>query len=149
MTRTWGRVAAALVAAGLAMTCGVARAADKEAQKRTKAVSSYVVLCETISRIGLQVGLMVQRHPFDRALARYARDLGQLHARFVTNLTPPPGAEDLHRKFSRAVVNFARSAKARYEGDYATARKFGDKCLADFREAVDEVLKLKKRGVIP
>jgi len=145
----WSKRWLALMGVAMATTFAPAQGADKETQKRAKAVSSYVVLCETISRIGIQVGVMLQRHPYDKALARYARDLGQLHARFMTNLKPPPGAEDLHRKFTQAVANFARSARARYEGDYPTARSFGDKCMKNFAESIEEVLKLKKRGVIP
>ncbi len=129
---------------------GVCRggAAD-DPKKKAERVSSYVTLAETITRVGLQVGAMLEKHPYDRALCQYAKELGALHARAVARLTPPEGAEDLHAKFKDAVTEFAQAADGFASGDYSTARKHREACVRDFNRALLEVIKLRKDGVIP
>jgi hypothetical protein len=128
----------------------VAQGSDAdEARKKAQRVASYVCLAETVSRVGLQVGGMLALHPFDRALATYARELGRLHESFYAKLTPPEGAETLHKSFKEAVTGFAKSAEAHCATDYATARKWRDECLRDFTKALAEVAKLQQQGIVP
>ena len=120
-----------------------------EARKRAKRVTSYVVLAETIARVSVQVGGMVERQPYDKALATYARELGRLHAKLYAKLTPPQGAEKLHKEFQEAISEFATASDAHAAGDYRTAHKYRQKAVRQFAKALLEVLKLKKNGTIP
>jgi len=138
---------AALVVA--APSVGWGGSAADERKKQAQKVTSYVTLAETIARVGVQVGGMLEKNPYDRPLARYARELGRLHAKLLTSLTPPEGAEDLHSKFTEAVKNFAKSAEAHCNADYAAAQSHGEKCLRDFNKALVELIKMKQRGVLP
>lgn len=142
--------AAGFIGVVLALAAGVCRggAAD-DPRKKAERVSSYVNLAETITRIGLQVGVVLEKHPYDKALCQYAKELGALHARAVARLTPPEGAEDLHARFKDAVTEFAQAADGYSSGDYPTARKHRETCVRDFNRALLEVLKLKREGVIP
>ena len=129
---------------------GVARGGSAEGVRtKAKRVTSYVAFCETVGRVGIQVGGMVDRHPYDKALATYAREIGRLHVRLFDKLTPPEGAEALHKRFREAVAGFARSADAHYRTDYAEARKQRKDALAGFLKALGELAKLKRKGVIP
>lgn len=123
--------------------------ASEDPKKKAERVSSYVVLADTITRIGLQVGGMLEKHPYDKALCQYAKELGALHAKAVLRLTPPEGAEDLHAAFKEAVLAFAQAADAHASGDYATGRRYREKCVKEFNKAILEVVKLRKEGVIP
>ena len=120
-----------------------------EARKKAKRVTSYVVLAETIARVSGQVGGMVERHPYEKALATYARELGRLHAKLYAKLTPPEGAEKLHSEFQEAINEFATASDAHAAGDYRTAHKYRQKALRQFAKSLLEVLKLKKSGTIP
>ena len=139
--------ASVVVAIGLSPPCHGGAADD--ARKKAQRVSSYVLVAETITRVGLQVGRMLETHPYDKALSRYARELGRLHAKLYAGLTPPPGADDLHRHFREAVAGFAKSAEAHCAADYAAARGHREKCLRDFTRALAEVVKLRREGTIP
>ncbi len=138
---SWGVVLLAL--------CAVCRGAAEDPKKKAERVSSYVNLAETITRIGLQVGVMLEKHPYDRALCQYGKELGALHARAVARLTPPEGAEDLHAKFKEAVAEFALAADNYASGDYPAARKHRETCVRRFNESLLEVAKLRKEGIIP
>ncbi|MFW6161987.1 MAG: hypothetical protein ACODAJ_04410 [Planctomycetota bacterium] len=118
-------------------------------RKRAQAVSSYIVFCETVARVGLQVGGMVERNPYEKPLVVYARELTRLHVRLYSKLTPPPGAETLHQRFKAAVEGAARAAKAHAKADYATAQKHRKQALGDFLKAIAEINRLKKTGTIP
>jgi len=137
----------------VALAAGVCRGGTpdeaKDAKKKAERVASYVTLVETITRVGIQVGAMLEKHPFDRALGIYTRDLGRLHAKALGNLTPPEGAESLHEKFKDAVLAFARMGEAFCAGDYPTARKQREDCVRDFNRALLEAIRLKKEGVVP
>ncbi|HPD16835.1 MAG TPA: hypothetical protein PLE19_17960 [Planctomycetota bacterium] len=139
-----------LLVMGLLLSLGGARAGDAEdAKKKAERISSYVNLAETISRVGIQVGAMLDKNPYDRALYQYAKELGALHAKAILKLTPPEGAEDLHSKFKEAVTEFALMADALCSGDFPAARKHREACGRDFGRALLEVVKLRKEGAIP
>jgi hypothetical protein len=142
-----GAVVASVVLMGGAVPCGAASA--DAAREEAKAATSYVLLAETISRVSLQVGGMLDRHPFDRALAYYARGLGRLHVRMYEKLTPPEPARILHRRFKEAVAEFAQMAEAHYKADYKTSRKHRERCVKDFLQALGELNRMKKRGLVP
>jgi hypothetical protein len=120
-----------------------------EARKKAKRVTSYVVLAETIARVSVQVGGMVERNPYDKALATYARELARLHAKLYAKLTPPPGAEDLHKEVQEAINDFAAASDAHAAGNYRAAHKRRQKAVRQFAKSLLEVLKLKKDGTIP
>lgn len=140
---------ACLAAACVVSVSSPCRGADGDTRKKAERVSAYVTLAETITRVGLQVGGMLERHPYDRPLMVYARDLGRLHAKAMVNLTPPEGAEDVHRHFKEAVACFALAADAHCSGDFPTARTHREKCAREFNRALIEVIKLRKEGAIP
>jgi len=131
----------------LAAVCRGGAADDPK--KKAERVSSYVTLAETITRIGLQVGDMLDKHPYDKALCQYAKELGALHAKAVVRLTPPEGAEGVHDNFKEAVANFALCAEALAAGDYPKARMHREKCVKEFNRTLLEVFKLRQTGVIP
>jgi len=118
-------------------------------KKKAERVSSYVNVAETITRIGLQVGVMLEKHPYDRALCQYAKELGALHAKAILRLTPPEGAEGVHESFKDAVANFALCTEAHSAGDFPTARRHREKCVKEFNKTLIEVIKLRQSGVIP
>ncbi|NQT52766.1 hypothetical protein HQ576_11970 [bacterium] len=120
-----------------------------DALRKAKRATSYVMLAETVSRVSLQVGGMTDREPFDKALAWYARSLGRLHVQLYDKLTPPEGVESLHAKYKSAVAEFAQMAEAHYKADYPTARKHREKCVKEFIQAVGQLAKLKRDGVMP
>jgi len=139
-----------LLAAALALASGVCRGAEPaDAKKKAQRVTSYVNVVETMARVGIQVGWMLERNPYDRALSQYATELGALHVRAMGKLTPPEGAEALHRRFKKAVTEFALTAAAFRSGDYPGARKHGEACRRAFNLSILEVQKLRKKGVIP
>ncbi len=143
-----------LVAVWLCLACvlaaGLCRAgAADDTKKKAERVSSYVNLAETITRIGLQVGVMLEKYPYDKALCQYAKELGALHAKAILKLNPPEGAEDLHAVFKEAVLAFAQAADAQSSGDYAAGRRYREKCVKEFNRTLLEVFKLRKEGVIP
>lgn len=143
-TRLW------LLVGCLALAPGAVRAGDAdEAKKKAERITSYVNLAETISRVGIQVGAMLDKTPYDRALYQYAKELGALHAKAILKLTPPEGAENLHAKFKDAVTEFASMADALCSGDFPGARKHREACVRDFNRALLEVVKLRKEGAIP
>lgn len=146
------RWTAALVwpCAAFVLAAGLCRggAAD-DPKKKAERVSSYVTLAETITRIGLQVGGMLEKHPYDRALCQYAKELGALHAKAILRLTPPEGAEDVHACFKEAVVSFAQATDAQAAGDYAAGRRHREKCIKEFNKTIFEIIQLRKSGVIP
>jgi len=148
MSTRWIHLGVACAAVVLASTPARAGDAD-EAKKRAQRISSYVVLTGAIARVGLQVNGMLEKHPYEQPLARYARELSRLHAKLFAGLTPPPGAEGLHKDFKRAVAGFAKAADAHCDGDYAAANKHRRACLRDFTRALAEVVKLKQEGAIP
>lgn len=132
------------------LLAGVCRAgATDDPKKKAERVSSYVNLAETITRIGLQVGVMLEKHPYDKALCQYAKELGALHAKAVARITPPEGAEGVHESFKEAVANFALTADALCSGDYTASRRYREKCVKEFNKTLLEVFKLRKEGVIP
>jgi hypothetical protein len=128
---------------------GLGGSAADARKKQAKRVTSYVLLAETIARVGIQVGGMLDQHPYDRVLCRYARELGRLHARLFSELTAPPGAESLHRKFTEAIKGFAAAAEAYCAADYPTAAKHRQKCIREFNKSLIELIKMKQRGTIP
>jgi hypothetical protein len=139
-----------VLCATLVLVCAQARAGEGEdAKKRAQRITSYVVVTGAIARVGLQVNGMLGKHPYEQPLARYARELSRLHAKLFAGLTPPPGAEGLHKDFKRAVNGFAKAADAHCDGDYAAANKHRRACLRDFTRALAEVVKLKQQGDIP
>ena len=144
-------VAAICVSAALALGGTSSRNGDTpdEARRKAKRAASYVLLAESICRVSLQVGGMTDRHPFDRALAAYARGIGGLHAKFLAKLTPPEGAEALHKRVTKAVNDFARMADAHYNADYPTARRHRERCVRDFTLGLVELNRMKRRGIIP
>ncbi|MBM4033273.1 MAG: hypothetical protein FJ291_16030 [Planctomycetes bacterium] len=139
-----------VIAPCLVLVAGLSRggAAD-EAKKKAERVSSYVTLAETITRIGLQVGVMLEKHPYDKALCQYAKELGALHARAILKLTPPEGAEGVHEAFKEAVTNFAFCTDAYASGDYPKARTHREKCVKEFNKTIVEIIKLRGSGAIP
>ena len=141
-----GCVCMALVCA-LASVCR-AEATD-DAKKKAERISSYVTLAETITRIGLQVGVMLEKHPYDKALSQYAKELGALHAKAIVRLTPPEGAEGVHDNFKEVVANFALCTEAHATGDFPKARTHRDTCVKEFNRTLFEVAKLRRSGVIP
>ncbi|MBM4038064.1 MAG: hypothetical protein FJ290_06075 [Planctomycetes bacterium] len=143
---TVGCVCMGLVCALAAVCRGEA---PDDAKKKAERVSSYVNLAETITRIGLQVGGMLAKHPYDKALCQYAKELGALHAKAITRLTPPEGAEGVHDNFKEAVANFALCAEAHSAGDFPKARMHREKCVKEFNRTLLEVIKLRQSGVIP
>ena len=123
--------------------------ATDDAKKKAERISSYVTLAETITRIGLQVGVMLEKHPYDKALCQYAKELGALHAKAVVRLTPPEGAEGVHESFKEAVASFALCTEAHAAGDFPKARTCRDKCVKEFNKTLFEVAKLRRSGAIP
>ena len=118
-------------------------------RKKAQRVSSYITFCETIARVGIQVGGMVEHHPYDKALITYARELSRLHGRLYSKLTPPQGAETLHKHFKAAVEGSAKAADAHYKADYAAGHKYRKEAVGDFLKALVEINKLKRKGAIP
>ena len=151
MTVRLASFAATCAIATLALGATGTRNGDSPDDARTKAkrATSYVLLAEAIARVAIQVGGMTDREPYDKAIATYARSLGRLHAKFLAKLNPPEGAETLHKKVKEAGAEFARMAEAHYKADYATARKHREKCLKQFTQALLEVARMKRQGVIP
>jgi len=133
----------------LAVARGSHAGQQEDPKKKAQRVTSYVLLAEAITRVGIQVGAMLDQHPYDPALTRYARDLGRLHAKAIEKLTPPEGAEALHESFKAAVLDFSKAAEAYCAADYTTARRHRDACVRDFTKALAEVAKLKREGAIP
>ena len=129
-----------------------ARAQDTdpdEARKNAQRVTSYITFCETVGRVGIQVGGMVEHSPYDKALITYARELGRLHVRLYDKLTPPEGAEALHKHFKAAITEFALAADAHYRADYAEGHKHRKEAVGEFLKVIVEINKLKKKGTIP
>jgi hypothetical protein len=122
---------------------------DDEARKKAERVASYVCLAETVSRVGLQVGAMLDAHPQDRALTTYAQELARLHENLYAKLTPPEGAEVLHKKFRDALTNFSKAAEGYAAADYTSAAKYRGECIRDFNAALVQVIKMKQRGALP
>jgi len=133
----------------VAIPGGAQGATPADARKKAQRASSYVRLAETITRVSLQVAGMLSKHPYDRALCAYARELGWVHARLYAKLSPPQGTEKLHRRFKQAVARFSKAADAHSAADYPTARKNWEKCIAEFTKALGELVKMKRQGVIP
>jgi len=129
----------------LPVGAGAAEATRKEAAK----VTSYVLLCETITRVSLQVADMLRLHPQDRAVAAYAKEMGRLNAKIYAKLTPPKGTEILHKRFGSSVANFAKMAEAYAGGDYEAAAKHRIKCREEFTKSLQELMRMKKRGIMP
>ena len=117
-------------------------------RKQAQRVSSYIFFCETVARVGIQVGGMVETHPYDRALVTYSRELSRLHLRLYSKLTPPQGAEMLHKRFKAAIEGAAKAAEAHHKADYATAHKQRAEAAGDFLKALVEIHSLKKKGTI-
>ncbi|MBL7224468.1 MAG: hypothetical protein ISS72_11515 [Candidatus Brocadiae bacterium] len=141
----------------LAVLCGLAAGAlagtqdiePDEARKKAKRVTSYITFCETVGRVGIQVGGMVEHNPYDKALITYAREIGRLHVRLYSKLTPPEGAETIHKHFKEAITEFAKAAEAHSSADYATGHKHRKQAIADFLKAIAEINKLRRKGTIP
>ena len=142
-----------VILTGGLLVCGgvrVARGGEaSEVRKNAKRVTSYIALCETVSRVGIQVGGMLDHHPYDKAMATYAREIGRLHVRFFNKLTPPAGAEGVHKRFTQSVLGFALAADAHYRADYAEARKQRKEAIDAFLRALGELRRLVRKGVIP
>jgi hypothetical protein len=139
------------VALGLAALITRAAAAETrdEAIKKAQRATSYVLLAETVARTSIQAGGMLDRQPFDKAIAFYARGLGRLHVQLFEKLTPPEGTEGLHKQVKEAVDEFALCTEAHYNADYPTARKHRERCVKEFLQALGALAKLKHEGVIP
>ena len=126
-----------LAAVGAALGLGRAVSAAVEATARQPEASGKIMVT------------MIIGCAFIEALAIYAREIGRLHARLFDKLTPPEGAEALHKRFKEAVVGFANSADAHYRTDYAEARKQRKDALGGFLKALGELAKLNRKGSIP
>ena len=149
-TRSTAFLAALLAAATALASASSTREPDPDAvRKKAQRVSSYIVFCETVARVGIQVGAMVEHHPHDKALVTYARELSRLHLRLYNKLSPPEGAETLHQRAKAAIEGAAVAADAHYKADYATARKQRKEAAGEFLKAIVEINKLKKSGAIP
>jgi hypothetical protein len=140
---------AATLAASLAALGATTDETPDETRKKAKRVSSYIAFCETVGRVGIQVGGMAEHHPYDKAVVTYVREISRLHARLFAKLTPPEGAETLHKRVKDAVTEFAKAAEAHYQADYSTAHKHRQKALHDFVRALAEIGKLRRNGTIP
>jgi hypothetical protein len=149
-TQRWlARAAAAAVAAVLGLAAPGRGGTADEARKKAERATSYVLLAETVTRTSLQTAGMLDRQPFDKALAFYARGLGRLHVQLYEKLTPPEGTEGLHKQVQEAVDEFALMAEAHYSADYPTSRKHRENCVKEFLQALAELQKLKRQGVVP
>jgi hypothetical protein len=142
----------------LALLCGTALLASPlaaagespdEIRKKAQRVNAYIALSETVGRVGIQVGGMLEHHPYEKALSIYARDIARLHHELFQKLTPPEGAEKLHKRMQDAVANFARAANAPYKADYAASNQYGKEAAGDFLQAIAEIGRLRRKGVIP
>jgi hypothetical protein len=137
---------------GLALARGAAFAAEEspeEIRKKAKRVASYIALCETVGRVGIQVGGMLEHHPYEKAMSIYARDIARLHHQLFQKLPPPEGAEKLHKRMQDAIEAFARSADAHYKADYATSNKYRKEAMQEFLKAIAEVGRMRRDGTIP
>ena len=146
---TCARWAAGMLAVSLAALGATPDETPDETRKKAKRVSSYIAFCETVGRVGIQVGGMAEHHPYDKAVVTYAREISRLHARLFEKLTPPEGAETLHKRFKEAVTEFAKAAEAHYQADYSAAHKHRQKAVRDFIRALAEIGKLRRKGTIP
>ncbi len=124
---------------------GAAETSRKDAAK----VTSYVHLCETITRVSLQVADMLRLHPQDRAVAAYAKEMGRLNATIYAKLKPPAGTEILHKRFGSSVENFGKMANAYAAAKFDEAAKYRIKCREDFTKSLQELIRMKKRGIMP
>ena len=120
-----------------------------EARKKAKRITSYITFCETVGRVGIQVGGMVEHNPYDKALITYAREIGRLHVRLYSKLTPPEGAENIHKHFKDAITEFAKAAECHYKADYAAGHKHRKQAMAEFLKTVAEIGKARRKGTIP
>lgn len=144
-------VLAALLAAAT-LLAGAATAAEEtpdELRKKAKRVSSYITLCETLGRVTIQVGGMLENNPYDKAVSIYARDISRLHLQFFQKLTPPEGAEMLHKRVKEAIEEFARAADAHAKADYAEGHKRRQKAIQEFLKAIAEIGRMRRKGTIP
>lgn len=122
---------------------------EESTRKDAAKVTSYVLLAETVTRVSLQVGDMLRLHPQDRAVAAYAKELGRLNATIYAKLKPPKGAEILHKRFGSSVENFGLMADAYAKADYKTAAQHRIKCVEEFTKSLEELIRMKKRGIMP
>ena len=135
---------------GCLLAAAVCRGGEEEdPKKKAERVTSYVLLAETITRVGMEVGGMLDKHPYERPLCQYAKELGALHAKAILKHTPPKGAAGIHACFKEAVTSFALAADAQSDGDYPAARRHRERCVKQFAKTLLEVIKLRKEGVIP
>ncbi len=127
----------------------VAADAAETSRKDAAKVTPYVLLCETITRVSLQVADMLRLHPQDRAVAAYAKEMGRLNAKIYAKLVPPKGAEILHKRFGSSVSSFGKMGEAYAAGDYSGAAKHRIKCREEFAKSLQELIRMKKRGIMP
>jgi len=142
----------AVLLAAVMVLSGAATAAEEtpdELRKKARRVTSYITLCETIGRVAIQVGGMLGNNPYDKAVTIYARDLSRLHLQFFQKLTPPEGAEALHKRVKEAIEEFASAADAHYKADYAEGHKHRKNAIQQFLKAIAEIAKMRRKGTIP
>jgi hypothetical protein len=122
---------------------------EESTRKDAAKVTSYVLLAETVARVSLQVGDMLRLHPQDRAVAAYAKEMGRLNATIYAKLKPPKGTEILHKRFGSSVENFGLMADAYAKADYKAAARHRIKCVEEFTKSLQELIRMKKRGIMP
>jgi len=125
------------------------RVAESAEQNEAEAISEYCHVCEAASRIGIQLIIMLAKHPYEDALAGYAEKIAEANVYIFKRLRCPPGAEAVKERFGKAVLAFEKAVALHRKGKYKESDEAGAECRTEFWAAVAEIQKLRKDGVIP